>query len=72
MNYTQNIHRDIYNMNASITDDKQELLLKKLKDALSSISNEKPVYIKTKLETSEKSTEFENINVRSIKLIEKF
>jgi hypothetical protein len=55
-----------------IADDKQEILLKKLKEAVNTISNEKPIYIKTKLETSEKSTEFENINVRSIKLIEKF
>ena len=55
-----------------IVDEKQDLLLKKLKDALNSINKENPIYIKTKLETSEKSTEFENINVRSIKLIEKF
>jgi hypothetical protein len=55
-----------------ITDEKQDLLLKKLKDAVQSITDEKPVYIKTKLETSEKSTEFENINIRSIELIEKF
>jgi hypothetical protein len=55
-----------------ITDDKQELLLKKLKEAVESVSVEKPIYIKTKLETSEKSAEFENINIRSIELIEKF
>tara|TARA_B110000211_G_scaffold207514_1_gene243351 strand:- start:61 stop:582 length:522 start_codon:yes stop_codon:yes gene_type:complete len=55
-----------------ITDEKQDLLLKKLKDAVQSITDEKPIYIKTKLETSEKSTEFENINVRTIELIENF
>ncbi len=55
-----------------IVDEKQDVLLKKLKDALNSINKENPIYIKTKLETSEKSAEFENINVRSIKLIEKF
>jgi hypothetical protein len=55
-----------------IVDDKQDMLLKKLKDALSTISSEKPVYIKTKLETSEKSADFENINVRTIKIIDKF
>ena len=55
-----------------IIEDKQELLLKKLKEAVQSISEEKPVYIKTKLEPSEKSAEFENINVRTIELIEKF
>jgi len=55
-----------------ITDEKQEQLLKKLKEAVGSVSVEKPIYIKTKLETSEKSAEFENINIRSIELIEKF
>jgi hypothetical protein len=55
-----------------ITDDKQELLLKNLKEAVQTINEDKPVYIKTKLETSEKSNEFENINSRTIELIEKF
>ena len=55
-----------------ISDDNQELLLKKLKEAVKSISEEKPIYIKTKLEASEKSAEFENISVRTIELIEKF
>ena len=55
-----------------MSDDKQELLLKKLKEAVKSVSKEKPIYIQTKLETSEKSAEFENINIRTIELIEKF
>lgn len=55
-----------------ITNDRQELLLKNLKEAVQSISKDNPVYIKTKLETSEKSSEFENINSRTIELIDKF
>ena len=49
-----------------------QVLLDNLKNAVKSISSDKPIYIKTKLETSEKSTEFENINIRTIQLIDKF
>ena len=46
------------------------MLLDSLKNAVKTVSDDKPIYIKTKLEISEKSTEFENINIRTIKTID--
>lgn len=53
-----------------VRDENNQVLLDNLKNAVKTVSNDKPIYIKTKLETSEKSTEFENINIRTIKLID--
>jgi len=55
-----------------IVDDKEELLIKSLKKAVESVNEENSIYLKSKLETSEKSNDFENISISSIQLIDKF
>ena len=51
--------------------DNNKELLDKIKKAMSSITEESPIYIKAKLEVSDNS-DFENINMRTIELIEKY
>jgi len=51
--------------------DNSKELLDKIKKAMSSITEENPIYIKAKLEVSDNS-DFENINMRTIELIEKY
>ena len=55
-----------------VRDDNTKTLIENLKNAYKPISEENPIYIKTKLERCEKSYDLENIDVRTIKLIDKF
>jgi len=53
-----------------VKEENTKILLDSLKKAVKTVSEDKPIYIKTKLENSDNA--LENILIRSIELIEKF